>query len=487
MTSRVDSLRSWHADWRGLKTAVVGLGVSGFAVADTLAELGCEVFVVAGAQDPERQPLLDVIGATLFVGSDSEQLHAIQEFEPELIVISPGYPAAHPIRAWATETDTPIFGEIELAWRLRDKTGKPAEWITITGTNGKTTTTQLTAHIFKNAGYRVAPVGNIGTPVLDAIRYPDGFDVLIVELSSFQLHDVHTVEPWASACLNIAADHIDWHGDFDAYKRAKANVFERTKTACVFNRADRVTLSMVEQADVQEGARAVSFGLDTPLVAELGVFEDLLVDRGFHAERRTSALPLISLHELIERGIAQPHMVQNALAASALARSFDISPEVIHETLLEFTPDAHRMQLIAVHNGVTWIDDSKATNAHAAHAALQSQPSVVWILGGLLKGVDLSELVKTHAPRLRGAVIVGADREHLKAVFAEHAPAVPVNEVDAEKGLPVMQQAVKLADQLTNSGDTVLLAPAAASMDQFASYSDRGELFIRAVSEHLGL
>jgi len=208
----------------------------------------------------------------------------------------------------------------------------PHEWILVTGTNGKTTTTRLTATMLQTAGYRVAPVGNIGVPVLDAVRDPAGFDVLVVEVSSHQLWYLslqtgpEPVSPWASVCLNLADDHLQWHGSFAAYRDAKAVVYSHTRRACVYNKADEATRLMVEDADVVEGARAIGFDLGMPGPSDLGVVEGILVDRAFLDDRRNSALELTTLEELARQQLAAPHMVANVLAAAALARSVGAEP-----------------------------------------------------------------------------------------------------------------------------------------------------------------
>ncbi|WP_449277175.1 UDP-N-acetylmuramoyl-L-alanine--D-glutamate ligase [Leucobacter sp. GX24907] len=481
---RVLALTSWHDDWAGLRVAVLGLGVTGFSVADTLVELGSRVRVIAGAPDPERERLLDVIGAERFTGGDDEQLTDLVAFEPELVVVSPGYRPDHPLTTWALEQGVVVWGDIELGWRLRDKTPRIADWICITGTNGKTTTTQLTAHMLVAGGLRATPAGNIGTPILDALRDPQGYDAIVVELSSFQLERLGEISPYASACLNVADDHLDWHGGPDAYRSAKGKVYRNTQIACVYNRADAATERMVEEADVVEGARAISFGLDSPPPSGFGLVDDLLIDRGFHAERRESAFELVSLDELGERHLAAPHMVQNILAAAALARSRGVEPAEIAEAILAFEPDAHRAQHLGRLDEVIWIDDSKATNAHAADASLRALDRVVWVLGGLLKGVDIGDLVAAHAHRLRGAVVIGVDRTEVVAALAAHAPGVPVAEVDAGDSDEVMLQAVREAAAIAESGDTVLLSPAAASMDQFTDYAHRGRCFQAALSAY---
>lgn len=488
-------LTSWHAEWRGLRVAVLGVGVTGFSVADTLVELGAEVLVVAAKASNEHIQLLEVIGARLELHPDESTVpDVLPAFEPELVVVSPGYHPDHVLLRWAAEHGIPVWGDIELAWRLRDKVlradGEPADWICITGTNGKTTTTQLTATMLVAGGVRAAPAGNIGIPVLDAIRDPSGFDVLVIELSSYQLHWINTsaageLAPLGSVCLNLDDDHLDWHGSAQGYRDAKAKVYANTRVACVFNQGDASTREMVEDAEVQEGCRAIGFGLGVPGPSDLGVVDDILVDRAFLDERHSTALELCTLDDLRHAGLGTPHGIANTLAAAALARAAGVAPAAIRDAVRSFAVDHHRTELVAEIAGVTFVDDSKATNAHAANAALSAFESVVWIAGGLLKGVDPAPLVERHAARLRGAVLVGVDRSALREAFRRHAPGVPVVEV-AESETEVMLVAVRAAAALAREGDVVLLAPAAASMDQFIDYADRGRRFADAVREWTG-
>jgi UDP-N-acetylmuramoylalanine--D-glutamate ligase len=261
-------------------------------------------------------------------------------------------------------------------------------------------------------------------------------------------------------------------------------VYENTKVACVYNKADETTMHMVEDAEVEEGCRAIGFGLGVPGPSDLGVIEGILVDRAFLDERHSTALELTTVEELHRAHLSAPHIVANILAAAALARSYGVAPGVIHEALQAFRLDAHRIEEIANVDGITWVDDSKATNPHAADASLKAYPSVVWIAGGLLKGVEVDELVAAHAGRLRAAVLIGRDRHALRDALAAHAPQVRVYEVD-EPDAEVMPAAVRFAAAAAEEGDTVLLAPAAASMDQFADYAERGRLFADAVRAHL--
>ncbi|MDO5051399.1 MAG: UDP-N-acetylmuramoyl-L-alanine--D-glutamate ligase [Pseudoclavibacter sp.] len=483
---RPASLHSWHDDWRGLRVAVLGLGKTGFSVADTLTELGASCLVLGEGEDPERERVLAVLGVPVRIGPLDRAPEELIRHEPELVVASPGFPPHHPLLRWAEETGVPVWGDVELAWRLRDKLGEAAPWLCVTGTNGKTTTTRLTAHMCAAGGLRAAPCGNIGVPVLDAIRDPQGFDVLVVECSSYQLHATRSLRPHASVVLNIADDHLDWHGSAEAYRAAKGRVYEGVRLACVYNTADAATRELVERAEVTEGARAIGFTLGVPGPSELGVVEGILVDRAFLADRHSSALELTTLERLAQSGLAAPHLVQDVLAAAALARSLDVPPAAIREALAGFRLDAHRNELVLREGGRSWVDDSKATNPHAADASLRAYPSVVWILGGLLKGVDLAPLVAAHRQRLRAAIVLGRDREPVLAAFRQHASGVPVIEIDVPETEGVMERAVAEAAALATAGDTVLLAPAAASMDQFDSYADRGERFARAVRAQRG-
>jgi UDP-N-acetylmuramoylalanine--D-glutamate ligase len=327
--------------------------------------------------------------------------------------------------------------------------------------------------------------------VLDAIRDPQGFDVLVVELSSYQLHWINRnpggeLAPLASVCLNIADDHLDWHGSAAEYRAAKGKVYDNTRIACVYNRGDLATRDLVEQAEVQEGCRAIGFGLDMPGPSDLGVVEEFLVDRAFLEERHSHALELGTLEELGASGLATPHGVANTLAAAALARAAGVEPHEVREALRTFRVDHHRTELVTERDGIRWVDDSKATNAHAADASLSAYESIVWIAGGLLKGVDPAPLVAKHAKRLRAVVLIGIDRSELRSAFARHAPGVPVVEVDPSETEDVMSAAARAAASAALPGDVVLLAPAAASMDQFTDYADRGRRFARAVNEQLG-
>jgi UDP-N-acetylmuramoylalanine--D-glutamate ligase len=482
-------LTSWFAEWKDLKVLVVGLGVTGFSVADTLWELGSDVLVVTRDATPEHLAMLNALGVRYaLTPTEDDAVAAAAEFTPDLVVVSPGVNPRHPLIAWANDQMVPIWGDIELAWRVRDKVAA-AEWILITGTNGKTTTTQLTAHALRTAGFRALAVGNIGIPVLDAVREPAGFDFLVVELSSFQLHWLPLVgegalQPLSSAVLNVADDHIDWHGSMDAYRTAKGVVYANTKSVVLYSTVDPVTEALVRDANVAEGCEAIGFGFKTPDTGELGTVDGILVDRAFTADRRNTAQEIVTIDHLAELGFASPHMILNILAASGLAIAAGSNAASVAESLESFEVDHHRCETITEHDGVRWVDDSKATNAHAANSSLRTFPSLVWIVGGLFKGVSIDELVQAHASRLKAVVVIGEDRTEPLRALSEWAPSVPVVEVtDGD----IMNTAVREAARLASAGDTVLLAPAAASMDQFVDYVDRGRQFADAVRAHTGM
>lgn len=467
---------SWHENWSGLRAVVLGLGKSGFSVADTLIELGVETFVLAKDADPERLDLAKLIGAQILEGDEPELLSQLTT-NPDFAVVSPGFKPSHPLIQRLIELEIPILSDIDLAWRLRDKLPRVANWITITGTNGKTTTTELVAHILRTSGLRAVACGNIGNPILDMIRDPEGFDYLVVELSSFQLHHTARLQPVASAFLNFAEDHLDWHGSVEGYFRAKSKIFAGTEKAIIFNEEDARTFDAAKNAEVIEGARGVSFTLGIPARSMVGYVEEYLVDRAFLEERAEAALEVAEQSDIEQIGALTLPLKQNVAAATALARAVGVAPAIIKHAIASFQLSPHRAQFAGELGGVRFIDDSKATNAHAADASLRSFERVVWIVGGLLKGVDISPLIERHAKRLKAAVIIGADTSELERLFSQSLPQLPLRVLT---GKP-MSEVVQMATELATTGDTVLLAPAAASMDQYRDYEDRGNQFQLAV------
>ncbi len=464
------------SDWSGVHAVVAGFGVSGFAAADNLTHLGARVTAldesVAGDR-PERAELLEILGASVRLGDGAT---ATLPDGVDLVVTSPGWSPSAPLLAQAMARGVPVWGEVELAWRLRDPE-RPAPWLAVTGTNGKTTTVQMLEAMLRAAGLHTVAAGNVGLPLVEAVMDPRPYDVLAVELSSFQLHYTSTVAAESAAVLNLAEDHLDWYADMAAYAADKGRIYQGVQRACVYNVADPATEQLVRDAEVAEGARAIGFTPGLPGVGMLGVVDGVLCDRAFVEERQTSAVELCTLDDLATQA---PHYVANALAAAALARSHSVPPEAVREALRDFRPDGHRIAEVATVREVSWIDDSKATNPHAAQASLQAYDPVVWVAGGLAKGATFDVLVARVRDRLRGVVLIGRDAGVIHEALVRHAPDVPVIEVD-DGETPVMEGVVAAATSLARPGDTVLLAPGCASMDMFTNYAERGEAFAAAV------
>jgi UDP-N-acetylmuramoylalanine--D-glutamate ligase len=468
-----------HTSWEPVRAVVVGIGASGFAAADNLTHMGARVTVLAeSATDAqqEKATLLEVLGAQVRIGAGAtHELPAAVD----VVVTSPGVPPTAPLLEQARARGVPVWGEVELAWRLRDL-DHPGAWLCVTGTNGKTTTVQMLDRVLQAAGLRSIACGNVGLPLVEAVMDPEPYDVYAVELSSFQLHYTHSMSAHSAAVLNVAEDHLDWytgpHGMAD-YAADKGRIYERVQRSCVYNVADPVTEQLVRDADVVEGARAIGFTLGVPDVGMLGVVDDVLADRAFVDERATSAAELCTLDDLVSPA---PHVVANALAAAALARSAGVPAAAVRDGLRAFVPDGHRIADLGTVDGVRWVDDSKATNPHAAASSLMAYEPVVWVAGGLAKGATFDDLVRRVRDRLHGVVLLGRDRAVIADALARHAPDVRVIDVDGDD-TSVMDRVVAAAAELASPGDTVLLAPGCASMDMFANYGARGDAFAAAV------
>ena len=462
------------SDWSDVHAVVAGIGVAGFACADQLVHLGARVTVVDAAdgdRQRERADVLGVVGATVRLG-DGDTLPS----DADVLIVSPGLPPSAPIIVAALADGVPVWGELELAWRLRGD--NPAAWLMVTGTNGKTTTTLMLESILRAAGLRTASVGNIGVSLVDAVMDPMGFDVFAVEVGAPQLPFLYSASPVASVCLNLAPDHVDLFGSFEAYRDAKARIYRNTQIAAVYNVLDPETERMVEEADVVEGCRAIGVTLGVPGRSMFGVVEDLLVDRAFIENRADAALELGSV-ELVKP--FAPHNVSNALAASALARAYGVPVAAIAAGLLQFEAAGHRIATVADHEGVLWVDDSKATNCHAAQTSLLAYESVIWIAGGMAKGQEFDELVQLAGSRMRGVVLLGVDRDKIREALVRHAPDVPIVEVP-RTDTGAMDDVVLAAAAMAKAGDTVLLAPGCASWDMFRDYAHRGDAFADSIT-----
>lgn len=453
------------------RVLVLGGGVTGRSVAQVLSNMGAEISVF----DEDEISEFDFQLATL---SDLSNINWTAA------VISPGWRPSHPIIADLRNREIPLLNEIDLAWEIRQQVAPEQKWLAVTGTNGKTSTVELTESILKAAGISAFACGNVGTPVIDAVTSEQKYEYLVLELSSYQLHWAESAEFVAGSILNIALDHIDWHGSFAEYAKAKLDLLSRSVTA-ILNGDD----ANVVQGCTHWQGRKVFYTLQTPKPGEIGLVEDLLVDRAFVVDPMEAAM----FCELSEVQPTAPHSVSNALAAAGLARSIGIDHAVIRDAIKKFRPGRHRIETIFEQNGIRWIDDSKATNPHAAQASLMSELSVVWIAGGLAKGAEMSDLIAQVGSRLRAVILIGTDRELIAHEMRHKFPDVALIRVDPEPGHDrtsadnsFMNQVVEQAKLLAEHGDAVLLAPACASMDQFISYGDRGDRFAKSVREIVG-
>ena len=474
----------------GARILVTGAGITGRAVVAALTSWDVAVWVCDDSADALAMMAADGV-ATITV---AEAIANAGTFD--LVVTSPGFPPTAPVLAAAAAAGVPIWGDVELAWRLDSAGhyGPPRRWLVVTGTNGKTTTTSMLHDMLIAGGERALLCGNIGDPVLDVLSAPS--DLLAVEVSSFQLFWAPSLRPDAGVVLNIAEDHLDWHGGFEAYAAAKARALGGR--VAVVGLDDPAAAALLPTADA---AVKTGFRLGEPGPGELGVRDGHLVDRAFAGDLALAPVESIP--------VAGPVGVLDALAAAALARAVGVPAEAIASALAAFRVGRHRAEAVGEINGVRYIDDSKATNPHAAQASIVAYPRVVWVAGGLLKGASVEDTVVRVADRLAGVVLIGRDRAAFAKALSRHAPNVPVIEVVTREdtgmdetseagvtagirmvdasgpglGRQVMAAAVAAAASLARTGDTVLLAPAGASFDQFAGYADRGEAFAAAVRD----
>ncbi|WP_111767136.1 UDP-N-acetylmuramoyl-L-alanine--D-glutamate ligase [Nakamurella deserti] len=461
----------------GASVVVAGAGTSGLSAARYLVGQGADVVVADDRTDLGgwAVPVPVVAGMT----------------EPppgtDLIVTSPGWRPDTPLFLAAAVAGIPVIGDVELAWwaelapdpalpvDLRTAPGdlrepaRPARrpWLAVTGTNGKTTTIGMVEAILQAAGRHAVASGNIGLGVLDVVTAEPRHDVIAVELSSFQLHYAPTVRPSAGVVLNVAEDHLDWHGSMAAYAADKARALTGDVAVAVVDDANAAALLAAAPAGTRVGVTA-----GEPAAGQLGVRDGVLVDEAFGAG---ALLPAVEIRPV------GAHNVTNALAAAAVTLAIGVSGAQVAAGLRAYQPGGHRNALVAEVEGVRYVDDSKATNPHAAFASLMAYGSVVWVAGGQLKGAAVDDLVAAVAGRLRGVVVIGVDRELIAAALRRHAPDVP-RMVIAATDDGVMTTVVTAAARMAAPGDVVLLAPAAASLDMFSSYAARGNAFADAVA-----
>lgn len=349
---RANDLVGWGAGWRGLRVVVLGLGVAGFAFADTLVELGAEVTVLAADAADDRRELVGIVGARWQLVADGAMAEALRAADPELVLVSPGFPVDHPAVAAARAAGVPVWGELELAWRLRDKHGTGSEWILVAGgtPDRAAGVAEAATAMLRAEGIDAVPAGEGGVPVLDAIRDPAGYPTLVIAASASQLAalpvpadddaaavgDPGLPAPIAAVVLRFPSEpgpESARFGDDARYRAALGGAYHRVRVACVYDLGDEGTRTLVEDAVVRDGARAIGVGLGVPGPSDLGVVDGILVDRAFLDERRSHALELGSLEALIADGRGTPEQVHGLLTAAALARAAGASPAAVARVL----------------------------------------------------------------------------------------------------------------------------------------------------------
>lgn len=440
------------------RALVVGLGASGRAAIRVLAAAGVEV--VVAEERPEHPAAGGLAGAGVTVHLGRPAVEAL-DAAIDLVVPSPGVPEGAPVLHAAAARGIPIWSEPELGLRLH-----PRQLVAVTGTNGKTSTTELLAAMLAADGRDVRACGNIGTPVCEAAADAPPAAVLVAELSSFQLRFAGRLRPRVGVLLNLAPDHLDWHRDLTAYGAAKARLWEAQQPGdwAVANADDPVTLTL---RDRHAPAGRAAFSGTGPVPLGVGVEDGVLVARLPSARATTALLAVTDLP-----APQAPHLIANVAAAATAALLAGASPDAVVAAARGFRPGRHRLEVVATdRRGIRYLDDSKATNVHAATAALRAVGSAVWIAGGLAKGVDLAPLAEELAG-VHDAVLIGTAADEL-ALVCDRA-GVPAHHA------PSIEAAVALAAGLARPGDDVVLAPACASFDQFTSYAERGERFAAA-------
>ncbi|MGP6172804.1 UDP-N-acetylmuramoyl-L-alanine--D-glutamate ligase [Corynebacterium sp. A21] len=448
---------------------VAGAGVSGIGCAVLLADLGVTV-VVADDNEAAREKVSSATSGRATTIPVDQARADMGEYS--LVVTSPGWRPDSPLLLDAAAAGREVIGDVELAYRL-DRAGvfgSPRTWLVVTGTNGKTTTTAMLQAMMAQGERRALAVGNIGVAVADALIDPERVEILVAELSSFQLHWSSQLTPDAGVLLNLAEDHIDWHGNFAEYAAAKAKVLGGA-VAVIGADDPRV----VAQAAGIAPARLRGFTLGEPELGQFGVAGGFLIDNSAGEQ-----LQLAPVDGIEPDG---PAGVLDALAAAAIARSQGISPTQIATALKGFRVAGHRGQVVHEVGGVRFIDNSKATNPHAADSALAGLDSVIWVAGGQLKGAEVDDLIRTHAPKLKAVLLLGVDGPLIAAAMSRFAPQVPVRLSTAAEPAAALNEVVGWAVEIAQPGDTVVLAPAAASLDMFTGMGQRGDLFAAAARE----
>jgi len=443
---------------------IVGAGTTGKSLARYLESIGANFAII-----DEKISTLDGL----------EVLDSIpDDITFGLAIVSPGWRKNHMVIQGLHSKGIEVVSELDFAWLLKMELNPDQKWLALTGTNGKTTTVQMLESILIASGTSGIACGNVGVTVVEAVTSENRFAVLALELSSFQIAWSSLPEYEAVSILNIAEDHIDWHGTFAEYADAKMKLLSQSKVAILNLNDPEVILRSAGW-----NGRKVFFGFNTPQVGEIGLVEELLIDRAFVNSAEAAEV----IAELSDVKPAAPHNVSNAMAAAGLALAIGIAHPLVKLGISNFKLDKHRLQTLATKDGITWVNDSKATNPHAASAALLSHLSNIWIAGGLAKGAKMDDLIMRTSSRIKAAILIGKDAEVIAKALAKHAPKVAVHRITTfTSAEDLMDQVVACAAKIAVTGDTVLLAPACASMDQFSSYAERGNLFSQAVSKLVG-
>ncbi|MGI6697340.1 MAG: UDP-N-acetylmuramoyl-L-alanine--D-glutamate ligase [Clostridia bacterium] len=446
-------------DIRDKKVLVIGLAVSGLQTVKVLHGLGAHVKANDLKSEVELKEAISAIkgpNVDFVLGGHPSELADW----PDFAVISPGIPMDLPMVQRIRESGREVISEVELAYRL---TATPI--VAITGTNGKTTTTALTGEMFRRSGRNTHVVGNIGTPLVDAAVFSQPSDILVAEISSFQLEGTRDFKPRAAAVLNITPDHLDRHKTFDNYTALKARVFQNQgpDDFAVFNADDPAAASLADRCS----ARVLHFSrkriMDTGAFVEEGY---IIIKRGKSSERvcKTSDLRIMGDHNL-----------ENALAAAALAWSMEVPVKAIGDALKDFEGVEHRLEYVDTVNGVIYINDSKGTNPDASARAVKAMDRpIVLIAGGYDKGGDFDEFVEGFGDKVKGVVLLGTTAEKLK----RSCQRVGLNNIYMVKN---MREAVERAALMAEEGDAVLLSPACASWDMYNNFEERGKDFKKAV------
>lgn len=443
--------------FKGETVAVMGLARSGLASVRSLISGGARV--LAWDDNVDRRVEAEALGATI-MNLESADLAVVSA-----LVLSPGiphtHPVPHPVAAHARCEGVPIIGDIEILIRSQPQ----ARVVGITGTNGKSTTTALIGHILTKAGLSVEVGGNIGRAALEF--EPMGAEgVYVLELSSYQLELVPSLRCDCAVFLNISPDHLDRHGDLEGYIAAKRHIFAgmRAGAIAVIGGDDAETRAVA--AGIRAAGRATVIPISGGTLPEAGV--------GIRAGRVNSTLqgaPRVIADLVKARALPGAHNAQNAAAATAVALSLGVSEDVIGQALLDFPGLPHRQERVGEKDGVVYINDSKATNADAAARALSCYETIYWIVGGIAKEGGIEPLAK-YFPRVRRAFLIGQSTEEFAASLEGRVPYTVAGTLGR-----AMDGAAALALAEARDGATVLLSPAAASFDQFASYEARGDAF----------